>query len=135
MSDKLRLLQVDQLRMDEVPILEKMSGYSVIDLLDMDGQVPMAVIMALAYLTERRGRPQMRKSVYLKLSTTEFMQYLQDRFEFDTVDDVDYDGWTVDELKAELSSRGLQTAGRKAQLVERLQADDGQATADPTQAG
>lgn len=134
MSDKLKLLQVDQLRMDEVPILERMSGYSVMDLFDMGGQVPMAVIMALAYLTERRGRPQMKKSQYLQLTTSEFMQHLQDRFEFDQTSDVDYMQWTVAELKSELSSRGLRTDGRKPVLAERLQSDDGE-TADPTQAG
>lgn len=134
MSDKLKLLQVDQLRMDEVPILERMSGYSVMDLFDMGGQVPMAVIMALAYLTERRGRPAMRQSQYLQLTTSEFMQHLTDRFEFEQTADVDYTGWTVAELKSELSSRGLRTDGRKPVLAERLQTDDGE-TADPTQAG
>ena len=134
MSDKLKLLQVDQLRMDEVPILERMSGYSVMDLFDMGGQVPMAVIMALAYLTERRGRPAMRQSQYLQLTTSEFMQHLTDRFEFEQTSDVDYMDWTVAELKSELSSRGLRTDGRKPVLAERLQTDDGE-TADPTQAG
>lgn len=134
MSDKLRLLQVDQLRMDEVPILEKMSGYTVMDLFDMDGQVPMAVIMGLAYLTERRGRPAMKRSVYLKMTASEFMQHLQDRFEFEQ-QPADYAQWTVAELKAELASRSLDTSGRKPVLVDRLAEDDGVDGSDPTPAG
>jgi hypothetical protein len=87
---KLKLLGIDQLKMDEVPILERMSGYSVIDLLDLDGgAVPMSALMALAYLTERRERPKLKKSYYTNLSAVEFMQVFQDKFEFDVVEDDD----------------------------------------------
>jgi hypothetical protein len=69
-----------------------MSGFSVIDLIDMDGgAIPMSALMALAYLTERRGRPTMKKTVYTKLTAAEFMVRLQERFEFTTVED-DEDG-------------------------------------------
>ena len=36
----------------------------------------------------------------------------------------DYDGLKADELRAELEGRGLPTSGTKAELVERLRADD-----------
>jgi hypothetical protein len=88
MSDKLKLLGVDELTMGEVPVLEKMSGFSVLDVVQHDGgSVPMSVLMALAYLTERRGRPYLKQAEYTKLTSTEFMARLEDRFEFDTVDD------------------------------------------------
>lgn len=96
-DDKLKLLQVDQLTMGEVPTLEKMSGFSVIDIMDMDGgAIPMSVLMALGYLTEKRHRPQMKTSYYTKLSTAEFMQYLSDRFEFGTHED-DVEGEAVED--------------------------------------
>lgn len=89
-DDKLKLLQVDQLTMGEVPTLEKLSGFSVIDIMEMDGgAIPMSVLMALAFLTEKRARPQMKTSYYTKLSTAEFMQRLSDRFEFGTHEDED----------------------------------------------
>lgn len=39
-------------------------------------------------------------------------------------DDKDYSEWELSELKAELKERGLKTAGRKSQLVARLEKDD-----------
>lgn len=36
-----------------------------------------------------------------------------------------YDGWTNDELREELETRGLPTSGVKAELLERLTEDDG----------
>ena len=35
-----------------------------------------------------------------------------------------YDDWTKDELSAELESRGLAKSGKKAELIQRLYADD-----------
>jgi len=91
-DDKLRLLGVDQLTMGEVPVLEKMSGFSIIDVLEMDGgAIPMSVLMGLAYLTERRHRPLMKKQLYTNLTAAEFMQRLEEKFEFDVVDDEDGD--------------------------------------------
>jgi hypothetical protein len=92
MADKLTLLVVDKLTMGEVPVLEKMSGFSVIDIIDMDGgAVPMSVLMGLAYLTERRARPSLKKQMYTNLTAAEFMQRLEDKFEFETVDDEEDD--------------------------------------------
>lgn len=88
MADKLKLLGVDELTMGEVPVLEKMSGFSILDVVNLDGgSVPMSVLMALAYLTERRGRPLIKQAEYTKLTSTEFMHRLEDRFQFDTVDE------------------------------------------------
>lgn len=39
-------------------------------------------------------------------------------------DEEDYDSWTVDDLKTELSERDLSTSGKKADLVARLREDD-----------
>jgi hypothetical protein len=41
-----------------------------------------------------------------------------------TDDEDDYDEWSPDELKAELKTRGLRTAGKKAVLIGRLRKDD-----------
>ena len=87
-DDKLRLLGVDQLTMGEVPVLEKMSGFSIIDVIEMDGgAIPMSVLMGLAYLTERRSRPTLKKQLYTNLTAAEFMVRLEEKFEFDTVDE------------------------------------------------
>ena len=81
---KVRLLQVDQLTMGEIPVLERMSGFSLIDILEMDGgAIPMSVLMALAYLTEKRTRPQIKQTVYTQLKTTEFMARLEEKFIFE----------------------------------------------------
>ncbi len=91
-DDKLKLLGVDELTMGEVPVLEKMSGFSVLDVVNLDGgSVPMSVLMALAYLTERRGRPYLKQTEYTKLTSAEFMVRLEDKFQFDTVDDEEDD--------------------------------------------
>lgn len=91
-DDKLRLLGVDQLTMGEVPVLEKMSGFSIIDVLEMDGgAIPMSVLMGLAFLTERRQRPAMKKQMYTNLTAAEFMQRLEEKFEFDVAEDDDED--------------------------------------------
>lgn len=42
----------------------------------------------------------------------------------DDDEDVEYDKWTVRELKAELVNRGLSDDGHKADLVARLETDD-----------
>ena len=90
MPDKVKLLGVEQLTMGEVPVLEKMSGFSILDVVNLDGgSVPMSVLMALAYLTERRGRPYLKQTEYTKLTAAEFMARLEERFEFDTVDEDD----------------------------------------------
>lgn len=36
-----------------------------------------------------------------------------------------YESWTNEELQAELESRGLTKSGNKAELIERLEEDDG----------
>ena len=42
----------------------------------------------------------------------------------DAVGSSDYEGWTKDELAAELEKRGLPKSGNKDELIARLQEDD-----------
>lgn len=46
------------------------------------------------------------------------------------VEPVDYNTWTVGDLRTELGRRGLSTTGVKAELVDRLTEDDQQPAAD-----
>ena len=44
-------------------------------------------------------------------------------------DGSDYDGFKVGDLRAALKERGLETSGRKADLIARLEADDAEGSA------
>ena len=51
----------------------------------------------------------------------------------ETTEVVDYNDFTVEDLRAELKERGLPTSGNKPELVERLAENDGEKlTADST---
>lgn len=53
----------------------------------------------------------------------------EDDAEDDELED-DYEEWNVEQLKAELKSRGLTVSGSKEQLIERLQASDDETGAE-----
>lgn len=134
MSDKLKLLTVDELRMDEVGLVERVSGFALQDLMELDGAVPNIVIMALAYVTERRVKPKLKPDAYRQMNTDQFIRHLYARFEFDESDS-NYEQWTVADLKAELGRRDLSTSGKKPELVERLhESDEESDDEDPTRA-
>jgi hypothetical protein len=47
--------------------------------------------------------------------------------ETETAEEEGYDGWTNEELSAELEARGLTKSGAKAEMVARLQENDAEA--------
>jgi len=126
-ADKLKLLTVDELRMDEVAIVERMSGYSLTDLGDIANSPPTSLVMALAYVTERRQRPGLKAEAYNSLNPQAFVKKLYATFEF-AQSDTNYEQWTVRDLKLALDKRGLDDRGKKAELVARMQEAD---AADP----
>ena len=131
MADKLKLLTVDELRMDEVGLVEKLSGFAMADLMELDGAVPNVVIMALAYVTERRVKPKLKPDTYRQMTTDQFIRHLYARFEFEASDS-NYDQWSVADLKDELGRRGLDQSGKKQELVDRLHESDEVEDEDPT---
>lgn len=88
--EKLTLLTIDELRMDEVATFEKMSGLSISQVYAgaaEDGGTPSAAIMALAYLTEKRHNRGASKKRWQDMSFLEFTAEINERFDFATVDD------------------------------------------------
>lgn len=88
--DKLTLLTLDKLTMAEVVEFERMSGLTMSEAYAHQGDPHHSVIMALAYLTERRANrtaPGARKSFWERLPLSEFHAYFRDRFEFEELDD------------------------------------------------
>lgn len=131
---KMQLVTVDKLRMDEVGILERLSGFTLAQLMQGEGNGSTMVLMALAHLSERRVNPKAKPDRLQKMAGVEFIKHLHDNFTFETLDD--YQSMSVAELKAECGERGLAKTGTKAQLVNRLTdhdetSGDGQ---DPTAA-
>jgi hypothetical protein len=65
-----------------------------------------------------------------KSALVEFIMDLQssdddeDEDEDEDEDDEDYSDWDLSDLKAELKSRGLKTAGKKSALITRLEESD-----------
>ena len=133
MADKLKMLTVDELRMDEVAIVERMSGYSLTDLGDIAQSPPTSLVMALAFVTERRAKPGLKPEAYNSLNPQQFVKRLYANFEFEA-SDRNYDNWLVRDLKLEAEKRGLDTKGKKADLVARLEESDaaGGSDLDPT---
>jgi len=133
-GNKLKMLTVDELRMDEVALVERMSGYSLTDLGQLGSSPPTSLVMALAYVTERRTNPQLKAEAYNSLTPAQFVKRLYARFEFEA-SDRNYDAWLVRDLKLECGKRGLDEKGKKPELVARLQSDDASGNSsepDPT---
>lgn len=86
--DKLPLLTIDKLVMAEVRVFEKMAGYTVQEVYALgEGAMPAGVIMALAYLTEKRHRPSTKRERYEQMSYLQMVQLLDKHFTFETVED------------------------------------------------
>jgi len=134
-ADKLKMLTVDELRMDEVAHVERMSGYSLTDLGDFAQSPPTSLVMALAFVTERRAKPGLKPESYNSMTPNAFVKRLYATFEFEQ-SDTNYDNWTVRDLKLELGKRGLDEKGKKDELIARMrQADEASADGgdvDPT---
>lgn len=89
--EKLKLLTVDKLVMSEVRTFEKMAGYTIQELYQRgaDEPMPTTALMALAFLTEKRTRPAVKRETYERLSFGGLMKRLESRFEFEQVESAD----------------------------------------------
>lgn len=91
-TDKLTMLTIDKLVMAEIRVFEKMSGYTIQEVFqESENSMPTGVIMALAYLTEKRVRPSVKRERYEQLSYGGLVKLLEKHFTFDVPDEDDDD--------------------------------------------
>lgn len=87
MTDKLTLLQANDLNMGEVVVFERKSGWTINELSTVDeNAAPLGVVMVLAYLTERRANPRVKWSQFEQMDLAEFDRYFNTRFDYEVPD-------------------------------------------------